>query len=362
MTQTDPETIRLQTERFRRRFILALVIAVSVLFLLMVRPFIVALMVAALLAGLVYPIYDRLRLWVKSAPGGATLTVLLVLTLIVLPLLGFLGLVTAEALKVSELARAWFASQDYETAVLMQKFWDWVPFADTIRPYSDQFISKLGELASAAGGFMVQNVSRATQFTVQFILNLFVMLYALFFFLVGGRQIMARLLYLMPLSDAEESRLVAKGMSVTRATLKGTFIIGIIQGGLAGIAFAIAGIKGAAFWGTIMGVLSIIPGVGAALVWIPAVIWLLISGHTGAAIGLGAWCAIVVGTVDNLLRPRLVGSDTKMSDLTILVSTLGGLAMFGAVGIVIGPLIAGLASTVWDIYGVEFAAILRQDE
>ena len=139
---------------------------------------------------------------------------------------------------------------------------------------SDQFISKLGELASAAGGFMVQNVSRATQFTVQFILNLFVMLYALFFFLVGGRQIMARLLYLMPLSDAEESRLVAKGMSVTRATLKGTFIIGIIQGGLAGIAFAIAGIKGAAFWGTIMGVLSIIPGVGAALVWIPAVIWL----------------------------------------------------------------------------------------
>jgi predicted PurR-regulated permease PerM len=205
-------------------------------------------------------------------------------------------------------------------------------------------------------------VSRATQFTVQFILNLFVMLYALFFFLVGGRQIMARLLYLMPLSDAEESRLVAKGMSVTRATLKGTFIIGIIQGGLAGIAFAIAGIKGAAFWGTIMGVLSIIPGVGAALVWIPAVIWLLISGHTGAAIGLGAWCAIVVGTVDNLLRPRLVGSDTKMSDLTILVSTLGGLAMFGAVGIVIGPLIAGLASTVWDIYGVEFAAILRQDE
>ncbi|MEJ2159212.1 MAG: hypothetical protein P8X53_01830 [Chromatiales bacterium] len=152
MTQTDPETIRLQTERFRRRFILALVIAVSVLFLLMVRPFIVALMVAALLAGLVYPIYDRLRLWVKSAPGGATLTVLLVLTLIVLPLLGFLGLVAAEALKLRELARAWIASQDYETAVLMQKFWDWVPFADTIRPYSDQFISKLGELASAAGG------------------------------------------------------------------------------------------------------------------------------------------------------------------------------------------------------------------
>jgi predicted PurR-regulated permease PerM len=188
------------------------------------------------------------------------------------------------------------------------------------------------------------------------------MLYAMFFFLLSGPAIMKRILYLMPLSDAEEQRLVAKGVSVTRATLKGTFIIGVIQGALAGIAFAVAGIKGAAFWGTIMGVLSIIPGVGAALVWIPAVIWLLVNGETGAGVGLAAWCALVVGTVDNLLRPRLVGSDTKMSDLTILVSTLGGLAMFGAVGIVIGPLIAGLASTVWDIYGVEFGAILRQDE
>ncbi len=361
MQQDDPESIAAATAAFRRRFILFLVIGVSAIFLLMVRPFIVALLVAGLLAGLVYPIYDRLRLWVKSRAGGAVLTVLLVLVLVVLPLLGFLGLVAAEALKVSELARAWFASQNYETAGLIQRITDWIPFADKLKPFSDQFIAKLGELASATGGFLVQNVSRATQFTVQFILNLFVMFYALFFFLVGGPAIMKRLLYLMPLSDEEEQRLVEKGMSVTRATLKGTFIIGIIQGALAGIAFAVAGIKGAAFWGTIMGVLSIIPGVGAALIWIPAVIWLLVTGEVVAGTALGAWCAIVVGTVDNLLRPRLVGNDTKMSDLTILISTLGGLAMFGAVGIVIGPLVAGLASTVWDIYGVEFAAILHQN-
>jgi len=150
MQPDDPESIAAATAAFRRRFILFLVIGVSAIFLLMVRPFIVALLVAGLLAGLVYPIYDRLRLWVKSSAGGAVLTVLLVLVLIVLPLLGFLGLVAAEALKVSELARAWFASQNYETAALMQKVTDWIPFADKLKPFSDQFIAKLGELAAEA--------------------------------------------------------------------------------------------------------------------------------------------------------------------------------------------------------------------
>jgi predicted PurR-regulated permease PerM len=137
---------------------------------------------------------------------------------------------------------------------------------------------------------------------------------------------------------------------VSRATIKGTLVIGIVQGVLAGLSFWIAGIPNTVFWGTIMAVLSIIPGVGAALVWIPGVIYLIVVGNVATAVGVGLWCAIVVGTADNFLRPRLVGRDTKMHDLLILLATLGGLVMFGALGIVLGPVLAALFLTVWGIF------------
>ncbi|MCA9738411.1 MAG: AI-2E family transporter, partial [Gemmatimonadetes bacterium] len=167
-----------------------------------------------------------------------------------------------------------------------------------------------------------------------------------------------RMLYLLPLSPEDENRLVERFVSVTRATLKGSMVIGILQGALAGVAFWLAGVQGAAFWGTVMVVLSVIPGVGAALVWIPAVLYLLAVGSVGAGIGLGIWCAVVVGTIDNFLRPKLVGRDTKMSDLLILLSTLGGIVFFGAVGFILGPIVAAVFVTVWDVYGKTFRDIL----
>jgi predicted PurR-regulated permease PerM len=146
--------------------------------------------------------------------------------------------------------------------------------------------------------------------------------------------------------------------SITRATIKGTLVIGIIQGALAGIAFWIAGIEGAAVWGTIMTILSIIPGIGSALVWVPAAIILFITGQHLTAILLAAWCAAVVGTVDNFLRPVLVRRDAKMPDLLILIGTLGGLFLFGLIGFIVGPIVCGLFLTVWDIYGTTFREVL----
>jgi predicted PurR-regulated permease PerM len=147
-------------------------------------------------------------------------------------------------------------------------------------------------------------------------------------------------------------------VSVTRATIKGTLVIGIVQGVLAGAAFWAVGIKPPVFWGAVMGFLSILPAVGAALVWIPAVVVLLIGGRTGAAVLLFAWCAGVVETVDNILRPRLVGKDTQLPSLLVLLATLGGIVLFGAAGVIIGPIVAALLITVWDIYGVAFKDVL----
>jgi predicted PurR-regulated permease PerM len=117
------------------------------------------------------------------------------------------------------------------------------------------------------------------------------------------------------------------------------------------MAFWVVGIPGVIFWSAIMAVLSILPGIGAALVWIPAVVYLIIEGQTVHAIGLGLWCAIVVGTIDNLLRPLLIGKDTEMPDLLVMLSTLGGLALFGAAGILVGPIIGALYITVWKLWG-----------
>jgi predicted PurR-regulated permease PerM len=142
--------------------------------------------------------------------------------------------------------------------------------------------------------------------------------------------------------------------------IKGTFVIGILQGGLAGIAFAFAGIDNAVFWGTVMAVLSVIPSIGSALVWIPAVIILIMQGNVAGGVGLLAFCGLIVGSLDNVLRPILVGKDTKMHELMIFFGTLGGILMFGIPGILIGPLIASLFITIWELYGLAFSDYLPE--
>ena len=346
-------------DRFRNAFLLGLAVAISLLFLAMIRGFIIALLVAAILSGFTHPLYRRMRdsRLLRRFRARETLAslgiILLVLVVIVLPLLGFAGLVVAQAIDISQAVRPWVEEQISQPSRLDRMLED-LPFYEFIAPYQDQILEKAGQVVTRMGGFLVNTVATVTRETAVFFFMLFVTLYAMFFFLIDGRRTLDKILYYMPLAPEDEDRMVDKFISVSRATLKGTLVIGVVQGGLAGLAFAVVGIKGVAFWTTIMAVLSIIPGVGSALIWVPAMIYLFVIGEAGAAIGLGIWCAAVVGSVDNVLRPWMVGKDTKMPDLLILLATLGGLVLFGAVGIVVGPIVAALFVTVWDIYGVAF--------
>jgi predicted PurR-regulated permease PerM len=324
-------------ERFQKAFLVLLVIVISLVFVAMIRRFLIAVLLAAVFSAMAGPLYRglRRRFGDRAAPA-AVVTILVVLLLIVLPLTAFFGIVAAEAIEVTQSVTPWIQrqlSQPDELDKLLQR----IPLLDRLQPYQDQITARVGQLAGSLGTFIFNSVGNMTRGTVNFLLQLFIMLYAMFFFLIGGRQILERILYYMPLSSAEESRMVERFVSVTRATIKGTLVIGIVQGGLAGLA-----------------VLSIIPGIGTGLIWVPAVIYLFAIGRTGAALGLFAWCAVVVGLADNFLRPYLVGRDTKMSDLLVLLSTLGGLFLFGAVGIIIGPIVAALFVTAWDIYGEAF--------
>jgi predicted PurR-regulated permease PerM len=184
----------------------------------------------------------------------------------------------------------------------------------------------------------------------------------MFFFLMDGDKLLDKILYYLPMQDRDEQRMLDRFTSVTRATLKGTAAIGMLQGSLVGIAFWVVGIPSAVFWGTIMAVLSIIPGIGTALVWGPAVIILAAGGNHLKAGGLFLFCAVVVGSIDNLLRPILVGKDTQMHELMIFFGTLGGIFMFGIMGMIIGPIVAALFITIWEIYAVAFKDVLPHVE
>jgi predicted PurR-regulated permease PerM len=230
-----------------------------------------------------------------------------------------------------------------------------MPFSDELAPYRDDIMAKLAEFAGKIGAFLAASLARLSEGTVLFFFQLFIMLYAMFFFLVSGPSLLARILDHAPLSRRDREKMLAVGLSVSRATVKGTLIIGIIQGTLGGLGFAVVGIEAAVFWGAVMAVLSILPGIGATLIWAPAVVYLLLSGQTLAGLGLLVWSAGVVGTIDNFLRPVLVGRDTELPDLLILLSTLGGLALFGASGLVLGPMLAALFLTVLAIYSEVFA-------
>jgi predicted PurR-regulated permease PerM len=355
------EPANLNRRNFHTAFVLLLVLTMSALFLAVTWPFLQALLLGAILAGLCHPLYRWLTRLFRGRPSGAAaVTVGLLFLLIVGPLGAFLGVAVQQALNVSEQAIPWVqqhfgAASTFDAhAWLVRRF----PAVAQHIPSQEQIVASVGTAAKAAGGFLVASASRMTTETAVFLLNLFVMLYSMFFFLRDGTTILEQLLYYMPLRDEDEALMVQRFASITRATVKGTLVIGVIQGALAGLGFWVVGLDGAAFWGTLMVVLSIVPGIGTALVWVPAVLYLFVTGQVLAGTLLGVWCAAVVGTIDNVLRPTLVGRDAKMPDLLILVGTLGGLYLFGPIGFIVGPIVCGLFLTAWGIYGAAFKDLL----
>jgi predicted PurR-regulated permease PerM len=347
-----------RTQRLQRGSLLALALGTTILFLWVIWDFILALLLAAILSGMFHPIYRRIARKIGHRRSmAAAITVGGVLVALIVPFVIFLVMIAEQVVALSRIARPWVEANAGLFAQ-MDGLFDRVPQLRFLRPYRDQIMAKLGDVASEAGSLSVALVTAAASQTATFALMLFVVLYAMYFFLKDGKSALDKMLYYLPLPPEDETRMVGRFMSVSRATIKGTVIIGAIQGALGGVAFAVAGINGAAVWGTMMALLSAIPGLGHALVWIPACIYLAAAGHLGACIGLLIWCAGVVGSVDNFLRPWLVGKDTELPDIVILVSTLGGIVLFGFLGFIVGPIIAALFVTVWELYGAAFEDLL----
>jgi predicted PurR-regulated permease PerM len=343
------------TTRFHRPFVLLLLLVTAGAFIVMVRDLLLAIILAAILSGLLHPLFVRTcgLLGGRKAPSAAAVIVLMVLA-VGLPVAGIVTVVVAEALEVSGTVGP-YVSQALAEGVLPAALPDW---ARALEPYQSEIVAGMGRIAESLTGGAVESLTRATQGTALVVLNLGVFLYALFFFLKDGPAWLDAAVGYLPLEASARSIILEKGLSITRATLLSILVVGTIQGILVGLAFWAAGIPGAAFWGAVVIPASAIPGLGAALVWVPGVVYLIIDGRLGWAMAVALWGAAIVGLVDNVLRAWLIGVTTRMSDLLVFVATLGGIATLGPVGIIIGPVLAGLLLTVLDIYRDAFREML----
>lgn len=345
-------------ETVNRVVLLALVLFISVVFYRMIHGMVMALLMAAILAGLLAGTFRRFeRLLRGRRQASAVLTEVFLVVVILLPLGGLAGLVTGQAIKVGNSVTPWVRANLSRPDELTRKL-EALPFYHRIEPYREDIVTRVGQVAGSLSNWLVGALSDVTVGTVNFLFLFFVMLYALYFFLLHGRDVLEKMLWYLPLEDRDERRMLDRFLSVTRATLKGTGLIGLMQGGLGAAAFAVAGVPSWVFWGAVMVVLSAIPGLGVGIVWVPAAVWLAMGGHWVAAIGMSLFFVLVVGLVDNVVRPRVVGRDTKMPELLVFLSTLGGLSLFGVLGFIIGPIMGALLLTVWEIYGEVFRDVL----
>lgn len=322
-------------------------------FALILWPFLGAVLWAVFIAIVFEPLHARVREQVGPRPTvAALLTLGLIVTIVILPLVLVGIAVVQEAAVAVQMVR----SGELNFAAYLQQVFELLP------EWARNLLGRLGivnlaglqtqltALLAGSGQFITTHLLGLGQNTLDFLVALAVMLYLLFFLLRDGPALSARILRTIPLAPAHTQRLAEQFVTVVRATVKGNIVISLIQGLLGGVAFAFLGLPAALLWGTLMALLSLLPAVGAALVWGPVAAYMLLTGHVAAAIGLTAWGVGVIGLVDNLLRPVLVGKETQMPDYLIMVATLGGIAVFGINGFVLGPVLAAMFLVAWQLF------------
>lgn len=335
-------------------FFLILVLAITAAFFGLIKDFLLAVFWSTVLAILFHSTYRYIGIKLKGKKNlAAGLTLLSILLVVIIPLTGLAITLVNETIRVYE------QIQDGNVNIQerINTFQDQLPiiegYIERVGLDPEKIQQSIGDAVASVTQNLAGQAINLTQNVVGFIVQFSIMLYVLFFFLRDGRRLIHQLIWVLPLGDENERKLLARFASVARATVKGSLIVALVQGTIGGILFWAVGIPAAVLWGFIMTILSLLP-IGSGLIWGPAAIILFSQGEIGKAVTILIVGALVIGLVDNLLRPRLVGNDTKMPDYLILLSTLGGLSWFGLSGFALGPIIAAFFVTCWAMLGEEF--------
>lgn len=338
-----------------RRFFLWMLITVSLLFGWVLEPFWGAVFWACALSVIFYPLQQWLLDHLSPRRGSmALLTLLCSVLVVVLPLLAIGASFVQEGINFY----ARLQSGEVDPAKMIDAVKSAFPAAvSTLQSFgidTDNLRLKLTEFAMGTSKVLAGEMLAIGQNAAGLFLNIALMLYLAFFLLRDGPKLLHLLVEALPLGDEREHLLLAKFAEVTRATVKGNLVVAVVQGTLGGIIFYLLDIPAPILWGVVMTFLSLLPAVGAALVWLPVSLYLYATGQWVPATVLIAYGALVIGLADNILRPLLVGRDTKLPDYVVLFSTLGGISLFGINGFVLGPLVAALFMVFWQIFMTEF--------
>ena len=321
--------------------------AITVLFLYIVKPLFYPIFWAAVIASISYPLYEKLKNKIKLPNLSAVIILLLTIFIVFVPLALLGSLLVKESIDLySEIGqRGSRINSSIETTV------NWVkhnPVTSKLNIDESFWVEKISQTASSVTGFIFKSLKSLTENSVTFLVGFVIMLYALFYFIRDGKKMLQHAMHISPLGDRNEVKFYNKFTSTARAAIKGTLVIGLVQGTLGSLLFLVIGLKGALIWGLLMMVFSVL--IGSYFVWVPIGIIMLVVGNIWQGVLILSVGTLIISTIDNLIRPVLIGRDIQMHPLLIFLSTLGGVIAFGLSGFVIGPVVTSLLIAFWEIY------------
>jgi predicted PurR-regulated permease PerM len=349
---------KMSFSKVRSSFFFGLIFALLLAFVFLLRPFSYPLFWAAILAVLFHPFYELLNTKLKSPSISSAISVVLVLCVIIVPIAIVGLLLVHQSVEIYSLAvEGNFVSPGQLTEFISNS--PLAPYVDVVS-INQLWATYVNDATKTISAFFFQNtkavagvfanVKSVTQSSLWFLFQVFIMLYSLYYFFKDGKKLLGRVKFLSPLGNGYEEMFYEKFRGTSVSTLKTTFIIGGIQGLIGGLLFFITGIQGAFVWGVIMMVMSILPAIGSFIIWVPAGIVMLLLGNVWQGVTILLVGGLVISTIDNVLRPPLVGKDTQMHPLIVLLSSLGGILAFGISGFVIGPILASFFLAAISMY------------
>lgn len=349
--------------------LISAIVIVSISFFFVIKMFVVPIILAMTFVTLFYPIYKKLlHIFISKNLTSLIVCILLLISLIIpLYFIGFAVVKQGKSLSENIKTVITKAINNKNAKENNDNIIDKINQSKILKYFKIdinkiEWKKTLLKSTETIGKLFSKIINKTSKGIIWAISNVFIVLFTMFYFFRDGEKILKRLIFLSPFKPKYEKKIITNFTLISRATIKGTLVIGVIQGTLGAITLLIFGVKSWILWGVFMIVLSVIPFVGPWLIMIPIGIVNIIVGNIWQGIGIILICVFVISTVDNFIRPRLVGQDAKIHDLIIFFSTLGGLAVFGVMGFIIGPVIAVLFVTVLDIYGLEFKSELDMSQ
>ena len=343
-------------------FLTCFIISISLMGWLL-SPFFSIIVLGAVVAGAFYPLYRPLAAHEKISPGVASLlTCLLIFFILFIPIVFFVGVLTREAYDLIQLARSpalsAFINTHFTNSAMLDRINPLLASFDIVIT-GEELNKTISDIGQSVGLFLFDQARAIASNTLAFLANFFLMLLVIFFLLIDGPKLVQFLVDLSPLPDEQDVRLIDKFSGMAGAILIGNGLCGAIQGAAGGALFWLFGLQSAFLWGVIMALLAFLPIIGIGAVFIPTVIFLFLKGRVSTGIFFLIFYLLLSGGVEYILKPRVVGKRVQMHTLLVFLSIIGGLKLFGILGIIYGPLIATAFLTFTEIYHSSYQKMIE---